>query len=207
MDRSLGTYSRVLVGLLKAAPSFPTLNHPVGVVDANAPRDRLLAAIAQAPGSYFSQLQRITRLAQGELAYHLRVLEDAELVVTLSDAHYKHYFVRNAFPAAHKTMLSVLALPYPRELLLTLANEPGLTLSQLTHRVGTTPPNVAWHVKRLTRANLATRTKTGNRVTYTTNVDAKLLAAFIEHYHPTTWRVWSERLAATIATLSTKETP
>ncbi|MHB8604108.1 MAG: winged helix-turn-helix transcriptional regulator [Thermoplasmatota archaeon] len=174
---------------------------------AGSPREQLVAAITGKPGAYFSQLQRMTGLAQGELAYHLRVLEEAEQVVSLTDAHYKHYFPRNAFPAQQKVVLSILTLPYPRELLLHIANEPGLSLAQLAERLGTTPPNVAWHLKRLARAGLVTRTKTGTRVTYSTGLDARLLATFLEHYHPTAWRVWSERLAVTISKIATKGPP
>lgn len=168
-----------------------------------SPRERLLAWIASAPGAYFSQLQRATLLAQGELAHHLRVLEKEGHVVSMGDGHYKHYFLRNAFPVAHKTMLSVLALPQPRELLVILTHRPHLTLTQIAHAMHTTPPNVSWHLKRLLKTSLVVRTKEGSRVTYESIVDPALLAAFLEHYHPTTWRIWSERLAETIGKMST----
>lgn len=155
------------------------------------------------PGAYFSQLQRATALAQGELAYHLRVLEKDDSIVSLGDGHYKHYFLRNAFPAEHKAMLSVLALPQPRELLLVLTHKPGQTLTQIAQEMTTTPPNVSWHLKRLTKSNLVTRTKEGPRVTYASTIDPNLLRTFLEHYHATTWRLWSERLAETIAKMST----
>lgn len=180
----------------------PPGNRVAGVRDEPTPRDRLIASIAATPGTYFSQLQRATELAQGELAYHLRVLEKAEVIVNVGDGHYKHYFLRNVFPAEHKTMLSVLALPQPRELLLVLTHAPHQTVTQVAQAMRTTPPNVSWHLKRLTRANLVHRTKDGSRVTYASTIDPVLLKTFLENYHPSTWRVWSERLAETIAKIS-----
>lgn len=159
--------------------------------------------VARNPGAYFSQIQRGTGLAQGELAYHLRILEEEERLVHLDDGHYKHYFVRNAFPAAHKAMLSVLALPQPREILLVICEQPGATGTDIARSLHTTPPNVAWHLKRLTSEGLVTKHRDGSVVRFNATLDTVALRSFLEHYHPTVWRTWSERFAETWGKIAT----
>lgn len=179
---------------------LPRPSHPVD----GAPQSRglLLDHIAKNPGSYFSQLQRATGLAQGELAYHLQVLEAEERIVHLDGGHYKHYFLRNVFPAAHKTMLSVLTLPQPRDILLRICEQPGRTATDIARSLHTTPPNVAWHLKRLSAAGLVEKRRDGSSVRYFATADPVALRRFLEAYHPSVWQTWSARFAETWGKLS-----
>lgn len=170
----------------------------------DTPRGRVLRCVRENPGAYFGQIQRATGLAQGELAYHLRVLERDEAVVALAAGRYKHFFVRNAFPPSQKVLLSVLALRPPREILLLIAHEPGITATAIAHALRTTPPNVAWHLRRLKAAGLVHGERAGGSVHYRALVEPGTMRRFLELYHPSVWQVWSERLAETWSKMATR---
>jgi len=169
----------------------------------DTPRDRLEQYVQGHPGVYFSDLLRETDLARGQLSYHLRILQENDRIISVSRGGHKHFFPAHEFSQPAQVLLSILTLDTPREILLHIYGEPGATRSDLAEAVGTTKPNVAWHLDRLVDAGLVSADKEGRAYHYYPDADGELVQRLLETYHPSLWRTWSERLAETFEQLGT----
>lgn len=130
----LGLFSRVREDRL--------LDHPR--------RRQLHELVQQEPGAHFQQLQRATGLANGTLVHHLDKLVAADLVRRRREGGYTCFYPPGKARAAASPVKSAGA----RQILATIAGEPGISLRDVARRTGLDPSTVSHHVKRLEATQL-----------------------------------------------------
>jgi len=144
---------------------------------ARLPRDRVLEhkgrelvydRIRQEPGISAHRLADTVDFGWSTLAYHLRVLEKTELVVSVRDGRYRRFFDRESgrYANGRKHLVAVLKNDQTLAIARAVMDAPGVTQKALAERFALSPSSVHWHVERLEAAGLLLRARDGHNVRY-----------------------------------------
>jgi len=117
------------------------LNHEV--------RGLIRGYIIANPGDHYSSIKRNLDLNNGTLAYHLRVLEQNNLIKSFYDGVYKRYYPANV--NIQKVQRNVSK---QEEILNIIIETPGVSMDEIGKRIGVSRQVVNYHVKNLIRAGL-----------------------------------------------------
>ncbi len=168
---------------------------------ARVPRERVLdhhgrevvyQRIKQEPGISTHRLASTVEFGWSTLAYHLRVLERNQLVISVRDGRYKRFFDRESGKYANGRKYAVVVLRNETTFGIARAvlERPGTTQKELSEKFQLSPSTVHWHVERLQDANLTVKDRDGHNVRYRpgpawsevdpqdVGLDAAYLAAF-----------------------------
>jgi DNA-binding MarR family transcriptional regulator len=152
------------------------------------------------PGSHVRGMARELGLATGDLHYHLFWLEKHGFVKTKKSGFYRFVFPTMVFREEQEVLLGVLSQETPREILLCLMLDAGMTQSDLARSLGLSQPTVSWQMDRLLRLGLVNKTRMRNGISYEVAAERGDLLAFVKSYHPEVWRRWAGRLGDLVAT-------
>ena len=103
------------------------------------------------PGDHYSSIKRNLDLNNGTLAYHLRVLEQNDIVKSMYDGIYKRYYPANVNINKVKKNISK-----QEEIFHTIIENPGVTMEEIARSIGSSRQVVNYHVKNLIRAGFVT---------------------------------------------------
>ena len=103
------------------------------------------------PGDHYSSIKRNLDLNNGTLAYHLRVLEQNDIVKSMYDGIYKRYYPANVNISKVKKNISK-----QEEIFQTILEKPGVTMEDIARTIGSSRQVVNYHVKNLIRAGFVT---------------------------------------------------
>jgi predicted transcriptional regulator len=144
-------------------------------------------------------LRRICRelaLAMGDVQYHVQKLERAGEIRSRRRGLYRFFYPSSLFGENQESLLGILSLSTPREVILSLIERPWSSQDELASSLRLSQPTVSWHLKRLVGLGVLERRQTGRRVTYRISPTEEAdIASFVRSYHHTTWERWSDRLA------------
>lgn len=124
-------------------------------------RRAIYEALQASPGAHFSKLQRELDLATGTLQYHLRVLEDRDLVEVKKDGRYTRYFPSFEVDRRDKDALGLLRQETPRRVVLDLLEHGTSQLTEISDRLDLAPSTVSFHMDKLREADVARRPERG----------------------------------------------
>ena len=141
-------------------------------------------------------------LGVGDVQYHLERLEREGAVTSSRRGAYRRLYLGGLFGEQQGVILSALAQRTPRELILHLIEEPGVSQEHLAAALGMSAPSVSWNLKRLVQLGLVERGQTGRLSSYRVVGDAAEIAGFIRNFHPGVWERWSSRLADVVMSMS-----
>lgn len=144
---------------------------------ARLPKDRILdhrgrelvyERIRTEPGISTNRLARDAPFGWSTLAYHLRVLERNEKVISVRDGRYKRFFDRESglYANGRKFVVAVLKNETTFAIGRLIRAHPGITQKGVSERFGLAPSSVHWHVERLEEAKLLEKTRDGHHVRY-----------------------------------------
>jgi DNA-binding transcriptional ArsR family regulator len=144
---------------------------------ARVPRDRVLDHAARElvyerirtePGVSTHKLAAGVDFGWSTLAYHLRVLERNQLIVSVRDGRYKRFFDRQsgAYANGRKHLVAVLKNETTLALARAVLDQPGVTQKTLSERFQLSPSSVHWHIERLSEAQLLEKRRDGHNVRY-----------------------------------------
>ena len=126
----------------------------------NFSRGQLHGYILANPGVHMNAIRDRFGLSNGEVAYHLRVLEREGLVSSMSDG-----LRRRFYPGEGGARERPQELTFAQTLLITVMEKsPGITGSELSRATGTSPQVVNYHLKKLWRMDLITMDRDGRVV-------------------------------------------
>ncbi|HLF05784.1 MAG TPA: helix-turn-helix domain-containing protein, partial [Thermoplasmata archaeon] len=108
-------------------------------------RGQIFGRIQERPGITYGELLRASGIGNGNLAYHLRVLEREGFVRAERQGRWKLLYPVTAPPAGRGIILS---LPQ-RQVLDAVAASPGLSESALRERLGVNKRTLAYHLRGL----------------------------------------------------------
>ncbi len=155
--------------------------------------------VREHPGSHIRGMCRELGIATGDLQYHLSWLERRGFVKTRKSGFYRFAFPTMVFNDEQETLLAVISLKTPREILLSLLSDPSVTQGELARRLGFSQPTVSWHMGRLARLGVIRKSRTRNgSSSYEVAADRGILS-LVRSYHPEVWKRWAGRLATCTA--------
>jgi WD40 repeat protein/predicted transcriptional regulator len=126
----------------------------------NFSRGQLHGYIVANPGVHMNAIRDRFGLSNGEVAYHLRVLEREGLVSSLSDGLRRRFYPGEGGPRERPQELT-----FAQNLLVGLMEKsPGITGTELARLAGTSPQVVNYHLKKLWRMELITMDRDGRVV-------------------------------------------
>ena len=125
----------------------------------NFTRGQLHGYITANPGAHMNAMRDRFGLSNGEVAYHLRVLEREGLVSSMSDGLKRRFYPgeRAERPGAELSEAQKL-------LIFLMEKNPGATGVELARLAGSSPQVVNYHLKRLWRMDLITMDRDGRAV-------------------------------------------
>lgn len=169
------------IGVALAIYYWPVLKFVVSApfigLYARLPRDRILdhkgrelvyETVRNEPGISTHRLADVVGFGWSTLAYHLRVLERNQVIVSVRDGRYKRFFDRESgkYANGRKRVVAVLKNETTLTIGRHILQSPGITQKDLGERAGLSPSSVHWHVTRLTDAGLLEKVRDGHNVRY-----------------------------------------
>jgi predicted transcriptional regulator len=144
-------------------------------------RRRIFDFLKTAPGTHFRELERQLSLPTGVIAYHLKYLEDADMIVGKVEGRYKRYYIEGKMGSKDKKLMSVLRQEIPRRILMHLIMNPGSTHKQLKVLFTISPSTLSFHIKKLVDVGAITKIKEGRESFYFVENEEEIAKALISY--------------------------
>ena len=112
-------------------------------------RRKIYQVIDKFPGIHFRELFRKLTMSMGSLEYHLRVLEQNDLVYLEKEGGFSRYFVKGKLGSEDKEIASMMQNDKLRTILFNLVLNPGLSHKELTERLGWPKSTISFYLKKL----------------------------------------------------------
>ncbi len=140
------------------ADNLSLLLHPV--------RRKIYSILAENPGSYFFNIAKFLELPQGTLNWHLKRLEEDNLIKSIKYAGKRIYYPAGLRSAEAERIFTVLRPPTASKIFTYVLNHPGSFQSQIAQ--GIIPPvhhdTVRYHLTRLEDVGLIETKRSGRTV-------------------------------------------
>jgi DNA-binding MarR family transcriptional regulator len=128
----------------------------------NVLRKVIHKTIEDNPGIHFRKLMRDLSLKPGTLSYHINILEKKGHIKSIQKGIYRCFYLTN-IKSDFKIVLSALS----QNVLHTINEHPGITLSELSSSVGKNKMLLNYHTHKLEDAGMIVKRKKGKIVSYT----------------------------------------
>lgn len=129
-------------------------------------RRKIYERIGKVPGIHFRELNRRLKIPMGVIEYHLKYLEDHELIVSRREGRYKRYFIIGKLGSRDKELLALLRQKMPRHILMHLLLHPKTSHKKLRKLLSISASTLSFHLSKLTDADLIDQVKAGRKFQY-----------------------------------------
>ncbi len=136
------------------------------------------------PGAHVRGLAKDLHLATGDLQYHLLWLERHGFVKTRKSGFYRFVFPTMLFKDEEELVLGVLGQETPREILLCLIADDGMTQGELAKTLGHSQPTIAWHLDRLSKLGVVAKRRERMGLAYSVAADKDVAPQVREELPP-----------------------
>jgi len=157
---SIGITIALVIAVIATIAAFFTLGGikyvtPENVLDTEV-RKNLYHYIEEYPGSHLREIARELDLKPSNAAWHLRKLEQTNLVRSREIGGKKVYYLVDGGIEARKEAIAeaILKNKNARDIMLYLAENPGKHLLEIAHALGLNHHTVKWHIKKMFEAEL-----------------------------------------------------
>lgn len=131
----------------------------------NAARNLVYTAIRENPGINPSGIERLTKLTNKNVTYHLNKLLEYHMIVVEKSSNGKGYFQNSGVYTSHDRMLLLHSKnPTERMIIGILLANPGISRKEIGTIAGISGPSVSWHISRLENDHIVEKTKQGTVV-------------------------------------------
>ena len=129
-------------------------------------RKRIIGIIQTKPGIHFRKLHRESKLAMGEVEYHLNVLEKMELVVKDTSTPHTRYFPSNELSDEEKKIMGLLRQEKLREILLLIISEEEIGHGDIVKEFHFKKSTASFYLDKLISYRIIEKKKKGRNVSY-----------------------------------------
>jgi len=157
---SVGITLALIIAAIATIAAFFTLGGikyvtPENVLDTEV-RKSLYQYIEEYPGSHLREIARELDLKPSNAAWHLRKLEQTNLVRSREIGGKKVYYLVDGGIEARKEAIAeaILKNKNARDIMLYLAENPGKHLLEIAHALELNHHTVKWHIKKMFEAEL-----------------------------------------------------
>lgn len=129
-------------------------------------RKRLFDYIEANPGTHFSKVKRELEMETGLVQYHLRKLEEYNVIESRDHQGKRRLFVARELDSQERSILSTLRYETTRNILLHLLEHGPVRNADIADAVGITPSTVTWHVSNLVDEGVVETIQDGRTTRY-----------------------------------------
>jgi predicted transcriptional regulator len=132
-------------------------------------RQNLYSMIAQSPGLHFRELQRRTKMATGQLLYHLNWLKKKSIIKTIADGQYLRFYTFDSLNEEERRVIEFTRQESVRHILIHLIENDYDNHENIVKHLGLSPSTVSWHLKKLVNSNIVSKEVDGRKSFYHIN--------------------------------------
>jgi predicted transcriptional regulator len=115
----------------------------------NENRSKILKHIAKTPGVRYRELLRLTRLTNGVLSYHLKILEESRSIkVNREGIKMTRYYPKN-IKTKEFHVIAYTRNNTARQIIQLLLKQGHSTFKDIVKHTNKVPSTISWHLKRL----------------------------------------------------------
>lgn len=129
-------------------------------------RRELYQMIVAHPGLHLRELDRRLGIGLGDLRYHLKQLEDAELVTSKEDGYRKTFFPVRGFSYPDAALVGLLRQEGPRKILLVLLERRETGFQDLREALRVSKSTLYFHLDKLVNAAIVVASRVEGRAKY-----------------------------------------
>jgi predicted transcriptional regulator len=144
-------------------------------------RQSLYAIIARSPGLHFRELQRRTKMATGQLNYHLHWLQERSVVKTILDGQYLRFYTFENLGDEERKVIELSRQESVRHILIHLLECGCDNHENIVKKVDLSPSTVSWHLKKLVNAKIVIKEVDGRKSFFHIN-NSELVKKIIVKY-------------------------
>jgi DNA-binding transcriptional ArsR family regulator len=144
-------------------------------------RKHIYDFVSSSPGCHLRELQRRLGIPLGTLEYHLKYLVDREYLSIRDEGGYKRYYPVGTMRSVDKNILSLLRQDIPRRLVMHLLLHPNSKFGDLAERFDVAPSTLSFHVTKLLKAGIVSKTRQGRETTYKVENEHEVAMVLIAH--------------------------
>ena len=152
-----GVAAAIVIGTIIAVITAGGIKYvtPENVLDTEI-RKNLFGYITDYPGSHLREIARELNLKPSNAAWHLRKLEQTNLVRSRAIGGKKVYYLVEGGIEARKEAVaeSILRNKNARDIMMYLQDNPGKHLLEIAHALDLNHHTVKWHIKKMYMAEL-----------------------------------------------------
>ncbi len=144
-------------------------------------RRALYDIIANGPGRHFRAIQRESGLPSGVVDYHLRVMEQQDLIVSRDEGRYKRFYIVGKVGSKDKELMGLLRQKTPRKIVLFLMLNPRSKHKEIKNKVGVSASTMSYHLKKLKKKDVVKSERQGRSVAYWIDEEDRVARALIRY--------------------------
>lgn len=129
-------------------------------------RKELFEHVRANPGIHFNKLKRDLDIETGALQYHLRELEEYDVLESETYQGKRRIFVARELNEEEKSILATLRYETTRRVLLYLLREGPARNKQIAAEIGVTPATISWHLSNLVEVGVVKELRESRTVWY-----------------------------------------
>lgn len=151
-----------------------------GILDLDT-RKKIFEYVQSHPGCHFRAIYRDMKLPTGVVSYHLKYLENKEMMVSKKSAGYRRYYIRDAIKKEDKKLFALLRQKNPREIIMFVLLNPGASHGDIQKEFDISAATFSYHMKKLVKAEIVTFERIGrNKLYHVKNAD-QVAKALVTH--------------------------
>lgn len=122
--------------------------------------------ISSHPGSHFRGLYRALKLPTGVVDYHLKYMEDKELIVSKKSGGYKRYYIRDSMKTQDKDLLGLLRQKIPRDIIIYILLNEGASHGEVKKEFRISASTFSYHMSKIVKLGIIVFEKIGRKKRY-----------------------------------------
>ena len=153
---------------------YPMYNEGVLELDT---RKTIYDYISTHPGCHFRELHRGLKFPTGGVDYHLKYMEDKELIVSNKSGGYKRYYIRDTMKSQDKELLGILRQKIPRDIIIHIMLNKGASHGEIKGLFKISASTFSYHINKVVSTGWIYYEKIGRKKRYyVKNADEVALA-------------------------------
>lgn len=122
--------------------------------------------IASHPGCHFRALYRGLKLPTGVVDYHLKYMEDKELIVSKRSGGYKRYYIRDTLKTQDKDLLGILRQKTLRDIIIYILLNKGASHGEIKSEFNISASTFSYHINKIVQSGCIFFEKIGRKKRY-----------------------------------------
>jgi predicted transcriptional regulator len=145
-------------------------------------RRRIYDYVVANPGTHLRAIKDELDMPMGQLEYHLHYLEQRDILDSKEDRYYKRFYPHE-MSATDRRLLSAIRQEKPRQIVLTVLQEPGIDHKAIQKELGIGASSLSFYMKDLIDKEVIEKLKEGRRSLYHVK-DADRVVKLLITYRP-----------------------